>query len=145
MSSIPRGCAPRLELPRRSTNKYKDMKALGIIFIIVGVLCGLGGFMNTKESNLERLSRESAEHSRSSQQNLEALDNLNRSLGSSSSSYDSRHWDRSVSESSSRYSSYRNEREERMKWFFIAAVGFVVLGLILTVSASKKSEQRIET
>ena len=117
------------------------MKALGIIFIIVGILCGVGGFMNTQESGVERASRDYADSTREYRQSSEALDNLSRAIGGGGTGYDARGADREVTESSTSYSSYREERETRMKWFFIAAVGFGVLGLILTVAAPKKAAQ----
>lgn len=117
------------------------MKALGIIFIIVGILCGVGGFMNTQESSVEHAFRNYADSTKEYRQTSESLDNLSRAIGGGGTGYNSRNADRMVSESSASYSSYREERETRMMWFFVAAVGFGVLGLILTVAAPKKAVQ----
>lgn len=110
------------------------MKKLGTVFILIGICCAVGGFSNLGETNSERMFRESSEMARDSQR---TMDNLGGALGVDTTRT-SRDWDRRVSESSSKYESRRNTREGRMQLFFIAAVGFVVLGLVLSVTAPQQ-------
>lgn len=117
------------------------MKQLGIVFIVIGVLCAIGGFTNTEESRFEAGYRDSAAENRKLRDASEALDSLARASGMSDPYDSTRKADRLASQASDSYLSLRDEREGKMKWFFIAAVGFVVLGLILTVSAPPKPKQ----
>jgi len=94
--------------------------------------------MHTQESIVESAARDHVDSTKEYRQTSESLDNLSRAIGAGGTGYNSRDADRMVSESSASYRSYREERETRMMWFFVAAVGFGVLGLILTVAAPKK-------
>jgi len=114
------------------------MKPLGIIFIVIGILCAVGGFSNSKESRMEEIYSESADDLGKIRNASEALDNLAIASGVTLPRDLTRQTYRQLSDSSSKYEAYREERVSKMRWFFIAAVGFGVLGLILAASAQQK-------
>ena len=121
--------------------EIKQVKALGVIFILIGALSCFLGYLNTQEFEKERLTRELKETLESGKKVQESLDRVSELLGANRS-YDSRKTDDEIAEISSQYSSLRNEREEEMKWFFVAGASFIILGLILFVTANELRRSR---
>lgn len=117
------------------------MKALSVMFILIGALSCFLGYLNTQEFEKERLTRELKETLESGKDVQESLGRVSELLGGDST-YDSRKYDGEIAKSSSEYSSLRNEREEAMKWFFVAGAGFIILRLILFVTANELRRSR---
>ncbi len=121
----------------------REFKIIGLLFILIAIGCGYGGYINLEETKLEKLDKELIAIANNSISGLEAGDALLRLQGSSGFSVKGWHQrlldSRATLEKSKKDLHERQSaRKEKLTWFF--AVGGVLLAVGLIIVSVPKNK-----